>query len=41
LIYLTLPLEDSEKQRIDPYFDASYEFIKQALEKGGKVLVHW
>jgi len=40
LVYLSLHLDDSEEQVIYHVLEQSYQFIKEALEKGGSVLVH-
>lgn len=40
LEYLCLPLRDAPDERIADFFDASSEFIHQAIQQGGSVLVH-
>ena len=36
-----LPLVDTEQENIKAHFATSAEFIKNAIDSGGKVLVHW
>ncbi|KAH9251963.1 hypothetical protein BASA81_010167 [Batrachochytrium salamandrivorans] len=38
--YLVVDVLDVPEVKIAPYFDDSYRFIKQALDGGGKVLIH-
>jgi protein-tyrosine phosphatase len=38
---LILPLLDYEEEDILKYLDVSCKFIKDAIDSGGKVLVHW
>lgn len=40
LIYKHLPLEDSPSEDISQFFEDSYKFIDNAIQTGGKVLVH-
>ena len=39
--YLIVPIEDYETENISKYFDDSCKYIKEAIDKEGKVLVHW
>lgn len=39
-VYLSLNLDDSEEQVIYHVLEQSFQFIKDALDKGGSVLVH-
>jgi len=39
-IYKNVHVRDVEHQDLSPYFDESVEFIKEAINSGGKVLVH-
>jgi dual specificity MAP kinase phosphatase len=32
--YLTIPIEDTDKNKISPYFKAAYDFIENALSEG-------
>ena len=36
-----IPILDSMQTNLLDYVDESNEFIKEALDKGKKVLVHW
>ena len=38
--YCHLPADDTQKQNLFDYFEQAYAFIRQAIEKDGKVLVH-
>ena len=39
--YLTIPILDKPKANVMIYFEKTNEYIKNALENDGKVLVHW
>jgi len=40
IIYLTIEVEDNDRERLIPYFSKVNQFIESAISAGGKVLVH-
>jgi protein-tyrosine phosphatase len=38
--YMELPLDDSESEEIQRYFDESYHFIEDSVQRGDRILVH-
>lgn len=39
--YLHIEIDDTANEPISTYFPRSNQFISEAIQKGGKVLVHW
>ena len=40
IVYMNIHIRDTDDAPISDYFKASYDFIDEAVERGGKVLVH-
>jgi hypothetical protein len=39
--YLALPVEDDDNEDLISFFPDCIKFIDEALQAGGRVLVHW
>lgn len=40
IVYMNIHIRDTDNAPITDYFRSSYDFIEEAIERGGKVLVH-